>query len=96
MQLFIRALGFDRADLLGLSMGGFITQVIAGQEPHLVRKVILTGTGPAGGPGIDKVTALTIRATLKGALTRQDPKQFLFFTDTEGGRRAGRAPSWNG
>ncbi|WP_327360629.1 alpha/beta fold hydrolase [Streptomyces sp. NBC_01296] len=91
MQLFIRALGFDRADLLGLSMGGFITQVIAGQEPHLVRKVILTGTGPAGGPGIDKVTALTIRATLKGALTRQDPKQFLFFTDTEGGRRAGRA-----
>jgi hypothetical protein len=38
-----------------------------------------------------KVTALTIRATLKGALAGQDPKQFLFFTDTEGGRRAGSA-----
>lgn len=89
--LFIRALGFDQVDLLGLSMGGFIAQVVAAEEPHLVRKIILAGTGPAAGPGIDKVTALTIRATLKGALTRQDPKQFLFFTDTEGGRRAGRA-----
>ncbi|MGP3638063.1 alpha/beta fold hydrolase [Streptomyces sp. 24-1644] len=89
--LFIRALGFDQVDLLGLSMGGFIAQVIAAEEPHLVRKIILAGTGPAGGPGIDKVTALAIRATLKGALTRQDPKQFLFFTDTKGGRRAGHA-----
>ncbi|MFD5540730.1 alpha/beta fold hydrolase [Streptomyces sp. NPDC127079] len=89
--LFIRALGFDQVDLLGLSMGGFIAQVIAEQEPHLIRKVILAGTGPAGGPGIDKVPALTLQATLKGALTRQDPKLSLFFTETEGGRRAGRA-----
>ncbi|MGR4878077.1 alpha/beta fold hydrolase [Streptomyces sp. LARHCF249] len=89
--LFIRALGFERADLLGLSMGGFIAQVIAAEEPHLVRKILLAGTGPAGGPGIDKVTALTVRAALKGALTRKDPKQYLFFTDSEGGRRAGRA-----
>lgn len=88
---FIRALGFDRVDLLGLSMGGFIAQVVAAEEPQLVRRVVLAGTGPAGGPGIDRVTALTIRAVLKGALTRRDPKQYLFFTDTEGGRREGRA-----
>ncbi|WP_256333111.1 alpha/beta fold hydrolase [Streptomyces sp. cf386] len=88
--LFIRALGFDQVDLFGLSMGGFIAQVIAAEEPHLVRKVILAGTGPAGGPGIDKVPALAIQAALKGALTRQDPKLFLFFTDTAGGRQAGR------
>jgi len=89
--LFIRVLGFDQVDLLGLSMGGFIAQVIAAAEPRLVRKVILAGTGPAGGQGIDKVTALTLRATLKGALTHQDPKQYLFFTETANGRRAGRA-----
>ncbi|MEU9916278.1 hypothetical protein [Streptomyces sp. NPDC051001] len=77
--------------MFGLSMGGFIAQVIAEREPHLVRKVILAGTGPAGGPGIDKVPALTIQATLKGALTRQDPKLSLFFTETAGGRQAGRA-----
>ncbi|KUO07215.1 alpha/beta fold hydrolase [Streptomyces sp. DSM 15324] len=89
--LFIRALGFDQVDLFGLSMGGFIAQVIAAQEPHLVRKVVLASTGPAGGPGIEKVPALTIQATLKGALTRQDPKLSLFFTGTAGGRQAGRA-----
>ncbi|MGW2386334.1 alpha/beta fold hydrolase [Streptomyces sp. NPDC001658] len=88
--LFIRALGFDQVDLFGLSMGGFVAQVIAAEEPDLVRKVILAGTGPAGGHGIDKVPALTIQATLKGALTRQDPKLSLFFTDTASGRQAGR------
>jgi pimeloyl-ACP methyl ester carboxylesterase len=89
--LFVRALGFDQVDVFGLSMGGFIAQVIAEREPHLVRKVILAGTGPAGGPGIGKVPALTIQATLKGALTRQDPRLSLFFTETAGGRQAGRA-----
>ncbi|MER5710425.1 alpha/beta hydrolase [Streptomyces sp. NPDC002122] len=89
--LFIRALGFEQVDLLGLSMGGFIAQVIAAEEPQLVRRVVLAGTGPAGGPGIDKVTALTLRDILKGFLTRKDPKQFLFFTDTEHGRSEARA-----
>ncbi|WP_237330089.1 alpha/beta fold hydrolase [Streptomyces sp. BA2] len=69
--LFIRALGYDRVDLLGLSMGGFIAQVVAAEEPHLVRTIILAGTGPAGGPGIDKVTSLTIKDTLKAVLTRK-------------------------
>lgn len=89
--LFIRALGYDRVDLLGLSMGGFIAQVIAAEEPDLVRKLILAGTGPAGGPGIDKVTSLTIKDTIKAVLTRKDPKQYLFFTGTADGRRAAHA-----
>ena len=89
--LFVRALGFEQVDLLGLSMGGFVAQVVAAQEPDLVRKVILAGTGPAGGPGIDRVPTLTIQATLKGSLTRQDPKLSLFFTRSADGQRAGRA-----
>ncbi|MGW6755962.1 alpha/beta fold hydrolase [Streptomyces sp. NPDC055817] len=89
--LFLRALGFDRVDLLGLSMGGFIAQDIGAKEPHLVRKIVLAGTGPAGGPGIDKVTALTIKDTLKTVLTRKDPKQYLCFTDTANSRRAAHA-----
>ncbi|WP_405633665.1 alpha/beta fold hydrolase [Streptomyces sp. NBC_01174] len=88
--LFIRALGFDRVDLLGLSMGGFIAQVIAAEEPDLVRKLILAGTGPAGGPGIDKVTSVTVQDMLKATLRRKDPKHYLFFTQTEGGQRAAR------
>ncbi|MFD8799730.1 alpha/beta fold hydrolase [Streptomyces atroolivaceus] len=78
--LFIRALGFDQVDLLGLSMGGFIAQVIAAEEPDLVRQLILAGTGPAGGPGIDKVTSVTVQDTLKATLRRKDPKHYLFFT----------------
>jgi pimeloyl-ACP methyl ester carboxylesterase len=87
---FIRALGLDQVDLFGFSMGGMIAQVIAQQEPQLVRKVILAGTGPAGGEGIDKVTRITYLDTARALLTRQDPKQFLFFTRTANGRRAGK------
>jgi pimeloyl-ACP methyl ester carboxylesterase len=51
---FIGGLGFDRVDLFGFSMGGMIAQVIAQEEPRLVRKMILAGTGPAGGDGITR------------------------------------------
>ena len=87
---FIRALGLDQVDLFGFSLGGMIAQVIAQQQPQLVRKMIIAGTGPAGGEGIDKVTRITYLDTARGLLTRQDPKQFLFFTRTPNGRRAGK------
>src|SRR5881296_3379288 len=87
---FIRRLRFEQVDLLALSMGGFIAQVIAQEEPHLVRKIILAGTGPAGGEGIDRVTSVTIRDTIKAVLTFKDPKQSLFFTTTANGRLAAR------
>jgi pimeloyl-ACP methyl ester carboxylesterase len=87
---FIRALGFEQVDLLGFSLGGFIAQVIAQEEPQLVRKIVLAGTGPAGGVGIDKVTPVTIRAMIKGALTFKDPRHYLFFTQTPNGQRAAR------
>jgi pimeloyl-ACP methyl ester carboxylesterase len=87
---FIRALGLERVDLHGFSMGGMIAQVIAQDEPRLVRKLVLTGTGPAGGEGIKNVTWLSHLDTVRGVLTLQDPKQFLFFTRTANGRRAGK------
>jgi pimeloyl-ACP methyl ester carboxylesterase len=87
---FIRALGFEQVDLFGFSMGGMIAQVIAQEEPQLVRKLIIAGTGPAGGEGIDKVTRITYLDTARGLLTRQDPKQYLFFTRTPNGQRAGK------
>ncbi len=91
MRAFIRALGFDQVDLLGFSMGGFVAQVIAAEHPDLVRKVILAGTGPAGGEGIDKVTMLTYIDMAKGAATFRDAKYYLFFTDTANGRSEARA-----
>src|SRR3954451_20891210 len=85
---FIRALGFDQVDLFGFSMGGMIAQVIAQQEPQLVRRMIIAGTGPAGGDGIEKVTRIAYLDIARGLLTRQDPKQYLFFTRSPDGRRA--------
>ena len=87
---FIRALGFDQVDLFGFSMGGMIAQVIAQEEPRLVRKMIIAGTGPAGGEGIDKVTRISYLDTARGLLTRTDPKQYLFFTRTPNGRAAAK------
>ncbi len=87
---FIRALGLAEVDFLAFSLGGMIAQVIVQEEPQLVRRLILAGTGPAGGEGIEKVTAISNRDVIRGLLTFQDPKQFLFFTRTPNGRRAGK------
>jgi pimeloyl-ACP methyl ester carboxylesterase len=88
---FIKAMGFSQVDLFGFSMGGMIAQEIALMEPRLVRKMIITGTGPAGGEGISKVGRVTYYDMLRGYLTFQDPKQFLFFTRTPRGKAAGKA-----
>ena len=64
--------------------------MIAQEEPQLVRKIILAGTDPAGGEGIGRVTSLTIRDTVKGALTFKDPKYYLFFTKTATGKLEAR------
>jgi pimeloyl-ACP methyl ester carboxylesterase len=87
---FIRALGYEQVDLLGFSMGGFVAQVIAQEQPRLVRKLILAGTGPAGGVGIDKVTAVTVLDILKATVTFKDPKEYLFFTRTANGKATAR------
>jgi len=88
---FIRALGLDTVDLHGFSMGGMIAQLIAEEDPSLVRKLILSGTAPAGGKGVKEVVWVAQLDTLRAVLSRQDPKQFLFFTRTANGKQAGRA-----
>jgi pimeloyl-ACP methyl ester carboxylesterase len=88
---FIKAKGFKQVDLLGFSMGGMIAQEIVLKEPNLVRKLILAGTGPAGGEGISTVAGVSFYDILRGFFTGQDPKQFLFFTRTPSGIEAGKA-----
>ena len=88
---FIKAMGFKQVDLLGFSLGGMIAQEIVLKEPQLVRKMILAGTGPAGGAGISSVAGVTVYDMLRGFFTGQDAKQFLFFTRTPSGIEAGKA-----
>jgi pimeloyl-ACP methyl ester carboxylesterase len=88
---FIRALGFDQVDIFSFSLGGMVAQALVVKHPELVRKLILTGTGPAGGKGIDKVAGVTYLDILRATLTRSDPKEFLFFNRNATGKPAARA-----
>ena len=85
---FIRALGLERVDLFGFSLGGGVAQMVALQAPELVRRMILAGTGPRGGGGIDQITKIAVIAYLKAGLTFSDPRNFLFFPRTAEGKRA--------
>lgn len=87
----IAALKLDTVDLIGFSLGGFVAQQIILSKPKLVRKLVLAGTGPAGGPGIERVGKVSWPLILKGLLTLKDPKTYLFFTSTQNGRQAAKA-----
>ncbi len=88
---FIGALGFSKVDLFGFSLGGFVSQVVAQQQPGLVRKIILAGTGPAGGEGIVNVGAILQDAFGKAGPANKHPKHFLFFTQSSNGQAAADA-----
>jgi pimeloyl-ACP methyl ester carboxylesterase len=85
---FIRALGHDKVDLLGFSLGGGVAQSVLLRHPELVRRAILAGTGPAGAGGLEKMPLIAGSAYLKAALTLRNPKHFLFFPRTPNGKRA--------
>lgn len=88
---FIKAMGFQKVDLLGFSLGGMVAQEVVLKEPQRVRKLVLAGTGPAGGEGISTVAGVTFYDMLRGFFTGQDAKQFLFFSRIPGGIEAGKA-----
>ncbi|TCC45755.1 alpha/beta hydrolase [Kribbella capetownensis] len=89
--IFIKALGLDKVDIFSFSLGGMIAQALVVKHPELVRKLVLTGTGPAGGKDIDKVAGTTYYDILRATLTRSDPKEFLFFNRSATGKPAARA-----
>lgn len=82
----IKALGHEKINLLGLSMGGFIAQEIVRLDSSLVNRLILAGTGPRGGVEVDKVTGKAFRYMLKAGLERVDPKRYIFYNHDETGR----------
>jgi pimeloyl-ACP methyl ester carboxylesterase len=55
---FIKTLGLKQVDVLGFSIGGMVAQEITLQAPDLVRRLIVDGTGPRGGQGMESLTRL--------------------------------------
>lgn len=77
---FARALGHKQIDVLGFSMGGFVCQAIALQEPELVRKVVLIGTGPGGNAETAPPTDQVFPIALKESYAFEDYR-YLFFAE---------------
>ena len=86
----IKALGFGKIDIFSFSLGGMIAQALVLNHPDLVRKLVLTGTGPQGGEDMDKVVGTTYYDIIRATLTRSDPKEFLFFNRDAAGKQAGK------
>src|ERR1700704_5590207 len=88
---FIKALGLKQVDVLGFSIGGMVAQEIVLQAPDLVRKLIVDGTGPRGGQGMELLTQAGGR--LFGAT--YDPPEHVWlavkFSPSAAGQAAGRA-----
>ena len=88
---FVEALGLEQIDLLGHSMGGHEAQLVAAWRPDLVRRLILVGTGPRGGEGMD------VRPPGVGALFTKtyEPQDLMwgpiFFSASEKGQAAANA-----
>jgi pimeloyl-ACP methyl ester carboxylesterase len=86
----IDALGLEHVDLFGFSMGGFVAQQIAVDRPELVRRLVLAGTGPRGGDGMDRLApeAEPLFATV------YQPQDLMwlpiFFSPSEASQAAGR------
>lgn len=89
---FADALGLEKIDLLGYSLGGMVAQEIALARPSLVRKMLLVGTAPEGGEDImhmekPELKRITDDPTLQGLQILVK----LFFTPSEHSQAAGQA-----
>jgi len=77
------ALGIEKIDLLGWSLGGYVAQTVALNQPERVRRLVIAGSGP-GGPDGPPPHPRVAEIAAKQAAAREDVR-FLFFTETQTG-----------
>jgi pimeloyl-ACP methyl ester carboxylesterase len=77
------ALGIEKIDLLGWSLGGYVAQTVALSQPGRVRRLVIAGSGP-GGPDGPPPHPRVAEIAAKQVAAREDIR-FLFFTETETG-----------
>ena len=86
---FIDAVGLQRIDLLGFSLGSFVAQEVALIRPDLLRRVVLASSAPQGAAGMHGWAAEVIGAVGK---PETSPAEYLsvFFAPTDTSQEAGR------
>lgn len=86
---FVDAIGFQRVDLLGFSLGSFIAQEIALIRPDVLRRVVLASAAPQGAAGMHGWAPDVIEAV--GEPETQAAGYFhVFFAPTDTSREAGQ------
>lgn len=87
---FIKGAGFGQVDILGWSLGGVVSQQLALDFPHLVRRLIVAGSSPgpmADGPQQHPRVSQVMTKPENG----EEDFLFLFYPETESAIAAGRA-----
>jgi pimeloyl-ACP methyl ester carboxylesterase len=79
---FIDALGLKQIDLLGFSLGGYVAQELVLLRPRLVRRLVLAGTAPQGGPDLHRWSEDVYALATPDQPTAEDLLS-LFFTGSE-------------
>jgi pimeloyl-ACP methyl ester carboxylesterase len=88
---FVRALGLESVDIFGFSMGGFIAQQVAQDNPSLVRRLVLVGTGPEGGERIDWRFTREVASHVGVDVPSPEDLMYVFFARSEASQNAARA-----
>src|SRR4051812_39906438 len=85
---FIDALGLQQIDLLGFSLGGYVAQELVLLRPRLVRRLVLAGTAPRGGPDLHRWSDDVYALATPDAPAAEDLLS-LFFSGSEQSRAKG-------
>ena len=88
IALVIDALGLSQVDLLGFSIGGFQAQEVVLRHPHLVRRLLLLGTGLRGG---DPEMEPRVLEVAPRPVPTADDFLYLFFGRSQCAKEAGLA-----
>jgi pimeloyl-ACP methyl ester carboxylesterase len=88
---FVKALGLTEIDLFGFSIGGMVAQQVALDAPELVRRILLVGTGPTAGEGMQVFSPEVLDIVSRPNSTLQERCQDLFFSKSPTSYAAGRA-----
>jgi pimeloyl-ACP methyl ester carboxylesterase len=86
---FLEAIGLTQVDVLGFSLGGMVVQVMALKRPALLRRIILTGTGPEGGVGVAMDRPELLKIFVDQNMPMSEKLLKLFFETTETSQSAG-------
>lgn len=74
---FARRLGLERTHLLGYSMGGYVAQELALQEPGIVDKLVLMSTECGGAHGVRQEPGILLQLAADGAGDGADRHFFI-------------------